>query len=351
MTAPLPQPDPSGPDPGRPRIVHVMHRLDRAGAEVLADQIVRELSGEFRFAFWLLDGVGAIGRGLREQGFDVVELGRRPGLDTRVIRRLRAMMRQDRPAVIHAHQYTPFFYAAAARLTRLPAAAPPILFTEHGRHYPDVVSAKRRLANRVLLRRQDRITAVGGFVRDALVEREGLPGDRIEVVYNAVDADGFDAGQDASSQAMRESARATLGLDPDTPVVMQVARFHPVKDHATSIRAIARVRKELPSAVLALIGDGPERTNLEALTHELGADDAVRFYGVRSDVADLLPAADVFALSSLSEGVSLTLLEAMAAGLPIAATDVGGNPEVVEHGQTGLLSPRRDAGSLAVNLL
>jgi glycosyltransferase involved in cell wall biosynthesis len=130
-----------------------------------------------------------------------------------------------------------------------------------------------------------------------------------------------------------------------------VARFHPVKDHATALRALAEVVKQTPEAVLLLAGDGEKRGELEQLVESLGIARHVKFLGVRSDVPDLMAAADVFVLSSLSEGISVTLLEAMGCALPIAATDVGGNGEVVAHGVTGLLSPRGDASGLAGNLV
>lgn len=335
------------------RIVQVLHRLDRAGAEVLAEALARDLRGRAQMVFACLDGQGAIGEGLRRDGFDVHDLGRKPGLDRTLPGKLAALYREHEPQLIHAHQYTPFFYASLARGIGPWRRRPPVLFTEHGRHYPDLVSTKRRVGNRALFRRGDRATAVGGFVKQALVQREGLPASRVEVLYNGIDPnrDGSGAPRPlASDPGARREARGRLGLSGDGPVIMQVARFHSVKDHATSIRAMAEVRREHAEARLVLVGDGSERGACAALVKELGLDDAVIFAGVRSDVAALLPAAEVFVLSSLSEGVSVTLLEAMACGLAIAATEVGGNPEVVEHGRTGLLSPRGEAVALGANL-
>lgn len=142
-----------------------------------------------------------------------------------------------------------------------------------------------------------------------------------------------------------------LGIDSTKHLIMQVARFHPVKDHLTGLRAFARLSKEMPEAYLCLIGDGVMKRAIEGRAQEWGVASRVVFLGIRDDVARLLPAADVFMLSSVSEGVSVTLLEAMATGLPIVTTVVGGNPEVVEHEQTGLLSPRGDDETLAANLV
>lgn len=328
----------------RPTVGHVLHRMDRAGAEVLAGDLARRLSDRYRSVFFCLDGIGALGETLASEGFAVTALGRRPGLDLRVAGRLRAAVKRHDVALLHAHQYTPFCYAA---LSRRLSATPPILFTEHGRHYPDQRKAKRVWANRWLLKPTDRVTAVGRFVKQALIENERIAENRVDVVYNGIDPDAFPP---ADTEA-RARARHLIDVDAETPLVMQVARFHPVKDHALSVRAFARVVKCIPAARLCLVGDGPERPATEALAAELGIHDHVLFLGVRDDVDKLLPGADLFVLSSLSEGVSVTLLESMATGLPIVATDVGGNGEVVIHDETGLLSPRGNDEALAENLI
>ena len=326
----------------RPVIAHILHRLDRAGAEVLAAALARDLRGRFGFVFLCLDGLGELAEDLGEDGFVVEALGRQPGLDRALARRLRGRLAHHRVDLIHAHQYTPFFYSAMARgiFTRhLPGAR--VLFTEHGRHVPDTTSLKRRLANKALLKKTDRVTAVSRFVKDALIKNEGLPADRIDVVYNGI-APGIEPSEEA-----RNAAREQLSIVDDRPVVMQVARFHPVKDHATALRAWSIVQAQMPTALLVLVGDGPERGNLEALTEQLGLQDAVQFTGPVNNARQLIPAADLCMLSSLSEGLSVTLLEAMAAGKPVVATDVGGNPEAVFNGETGLLAPSRDPEALA----
>jgi len=221
-----------------------------------------------------------------------------------------------------------------------------MVFTEHGRHYPDVRKPKRVWANRFLFRADDHATAVGQFVKRALVRYEGLHRQRIQVIYNGIAPETF-----APDPAIRAAVRAELGLEPDQLALFHVARFHPVKDHATAIHAFALAHDVCPHARLFLIGDGEQRAVMEQAAWDHGVADHCFFMGVRDDVSRLLQGADLFLLSSLSEGVSVTLLEAMANHLPIAATDVGGNSEVVEHGQTGLLSPRQDARALAQNLI
>ncbi len=337
----------------RPVIGHVLHRLYLAGAEVLAAALARCLSDEgLDFVFFCLDEVGPLGQSLADEGFEVVDLKRRPGVDLRVSRDLSAHCARLGVSLLHCHQYTPFFYGAMSRAwpTRFGpwiGRSPRILFTEHGRHYPDHPRRKRMLANRLLLRGGDRVTAVGQWVKQALVDNEGIAADRIEVIHNGIDPSQFQP----SDAATRAAVRAELGVNADQPVIMQVARFHPVKDHATAIRALAEVVKARPDALLVLVGDGEERPAIERLAGDLGMTGHLRLLGVRDDVSRLIAGADVFLLSSLSEGISVTLLEAMGAGLPIVATDVGGNGEVVSDGETGLLSPRGDAAGLARNLI
>lgn len=326
----------------RPVIAHVLHRLDRAGAEVLAAGLARSLRDRFESVFLCLDGLGPLADELAAEGFTVASLDRQPGIDKALAERLHTKLIEHRVDLVHAHQYTPFFYSALSRgwLSRKRPTLP-ILFTEHGRHHPDTRSTKRILANKLLLRPRDRVTAVGEFVRDALVVNEGIGRRRIEVVYN-----GIAPGPEPTPQ-QRITARDALGIDHNRPMVMQVARFHPVKDHVTAIRAWARLHNVMPEALLVLVGDGDDRAACEQLAVELGIEDAVLFAGVRTDARQLIDAADLCMLTSLSEGVSVTLLEAMAAGKPVVATDVGGNPEVVAHGKTGVLVPRGAAAEIA----
>jgi glycosyltransferase involved in cell wall biosynthesis len=327
------------------RIAHVLHRMDLAGAEVLAADLARQLQQRHTFTFLCLDGIGPLGDTLRGEGFTVECVMRRPGLDWRAARALRRLLQTHRIDLIHAHQYTPFFYAALAR--RGLSHAPPIVFTEHGRHVPDVVSWKRRWANRWLLRDGDHVTAVSRFVKQALIEHERIAADRIEVIPNGIDPYRFHA-----DAATRAAVRAAWGATDDTVVLLQVARFHAVKDHATALRAFAAMARDAAAArsMLVFVGDGELRKATESLANELGVSDRVRFLGLRRDVPVLLEGADVLVLSSLSEGLPVTVLEAMAARLPVAATRVGGVPEAVEEGVTGLLSDRGDTAGLAANL-
>jgi glycosyltransferase involved in cell wall biosynthesis len=323
-------------------ICPLLHSLSVGGAEVLAARLARRLRGTFRFVFVCLDEIGQLGEELRAEGFPVVLLGRRAGLDWGCPLRLARLVREQQVDVVHAHQYTPFFYGLAARLC---GPGRPILFTEHGRHQPDYPRPKRKLANRLLLSRRDRVVGVGEAVRQALISNEGIPGRRVGVLYNGIDVDAFAAAGD------RASARREMGVAPTEFVLLQVARLDYLKDHATAIRTLARVLSRAPQARLILVGDGPERPAVEAQVRELNIADKVQLLGTRADVARLLHGADAFLLTSTSEGIPLTVIEAMAAGLPVVATNVGGLAEVVADGVTGFLAPAKDDAALAGHAL
>jgi glycosyltransferase involved in cell wall biosynthesis len=247
-------------------------------------------------------------------------------------------------AVVHAHQYSPFFYAALAKFVSRRRFR--LILTEHGRHFPDVVSPVRRGINRIVLDRlADAVNAVCAFSAKALSRNDGFAGKRIEVIENGIDIDRY------RNQPDRDALRNRLGLRLDRRYVAMVARFHPVKDHAMLLRAFALVAAAREDVDLLLLGDGPLREALEMQVAKAGIEGRVRFLGVRRDVPDILQAIDVFSLTSVSEAASLTLLEAMAAGVPVVVTDVGGNREIVREGVDGLLTPRGDDQATAAALL
>ncbi len=308
---------------------------------MLAARLARQLREQYRFLFVCLDELGTLGAELRDEGFSVRVLDREPGLSLRCSRKLAEIVRGERVDLLHAHQYTPFFYSAFSRFL---GGRIPVLFTEHGRHHPDHPSVKRKLANRLLLRRHDRVVAVGEAVRQALIHNEGIAPGRVDVIYNGIPLERFDLRLTTSQ---RMAIRTEIGLEPDDLMLIQVARLDYLKDHATAIRTVERLVPRRGNARLVLVGEGPERATIENLVRDRGLEGHVKFLGLRTDVPRLLAAADIALLTSISEGIPLTLIEAMAAGLPVVASRVGGVPEVVVDGETGLLAPAGDDRALA----
>lgn len=324
------------------RVGFVLHVMQVAGAEMLVAETIRRLGSRIEPVVFCLDQIGQLGHEMRNEGVDVVAFNRRPGVDLTVSWRMGRAIRARHLDVLHAHQYTPFFYGSIA--ARLSGVRPRVIFTEHGRHYPDAVSFRRRLMNRLVFDRiADEVNAVCEFSARSVREKDGFHRRPVEVIPNGVDLPRYTVD--------RLSAGTRVGLDPSRRYVTTVARFHPVKDHRTLLRGFAQVARALPDVDLLLVGDGPLRQELEAAARSLGIEDRVRFMGVRNDVADILRASDVFAMTSLSEAASLTLLEAMASELPVVVTAVGGNPELVRDGMDGLLVPRRSSAGVAKALL
>jgi L-malate glycosyltransferase len=348
----------SPPRKTRPTICQVLHSLDIGGAEVLADGLARDLDDRFRYVFACLDDVGSLGERLRSDGFPVGLVNRKtPGIDWKCGFRLAAFLREHKVDVVHAHQYTPFFQSLVSRLSY---RRPPIIFTEHGRHFPDARSAKRVAVNRLLLRSDDRVFGVGESVRQALIQNEGLAANRVEVIYNGVDLAPFAASRHNSE--LRREVRTELGLNETDFVVLQVARLNPLKDHLTALRAVERFANGDLSGTgtcgttparqvrLLLAGEGLERATIERFIQDRSLDQCVTLLGSRRDVPRLLAAADAFLLSSVSEGVPLTLIEAMAAGVPVVSTDPGGIREVMTDEESGLLTKPGDHAGLADRL-
>ena len=328
----------------RPTVCHVIHALGVGGAEVLVDRMVRRMSDEFRCVIAVLDEIGNIGVRLQQDGFLVEHLHRQPGIDRNCAKRLRAFADREGVQILHAHQCTPFFQAM---LSRGLTGRRPVVFTEHGRHFPDLPSRKRSVVNRLLLRSRDRLFGCGGAVRQALIDNEGLPADRVEVIYNGVDLDV--ASRPAAGA--RGRIRAEFDFAARDFVVVQIARLHELKDHQTALQTIDIARKQIPELRLLIAGDGEHRSFIDRTIRERGLEEFVALAGTRSDIPELLAAADAFLLTSISEGIPLTIIEAMAARCPVISTAVGGIPEMVTGGESGFLTPARDPRALAAALI
>ena len=268
----------------------------------------------------------------REHGLPTLELAMRGDFHPRDVFALRRAFRERGTdlVVLKMHQCIRMAWAAGLFL----GGRRPAILCRMG----DSVM-KRSLGARLTYRHlADRYVTPSEFVRRELLAYGYYGPERIRAIPNGVEVP-------ADDPAARGRIRAELGLG-DAPVLITTSRLHPQKGHRHLLDALAGLRKALPALRLLIVGDGVERPNLEAQARQLGIADAAVFTGFRSDVADLLRAADLFVLPSLREGMPNTALEAMAVGLPVVASAVGGVPEVVVGGETGLLVPAGDAGSL-----
>jgi L-malate glycosyltransferase len=295
-----------------------------------------------------LDEVGELGEDLRQRGYPVYVLHRHPGIDWSLIPRLQAILRKEQVEIIHAQQYTPYFYGLlAAMYGKLTAGTrlPKIVFTEHGIPYPYQKKVKRLLLNPLLLLFADDIITIAEYTKSLLIEFENFPAQRTRVLYNGINLNQFSRKFDPAP------LKQSLGIPREAEVIGIVARLDPVKNHAMLFRAFQRVLRHCPDTYLLIVGHGPEESGLKSLSESLGIRKNTLFLGARRDVADLLHVFDIFVLPSLSEGMSVTLIEAMGAGLPIVATRVGGNPEVVKDQETGYLVESDNDKELADRLI
>ena len=257
-------------------------------------------------------------------GWRVVSLGRPNRLHPRTVRRLAGELREWRPHLVHSHNNTSLIYGAAALLG---APGVRVVHTRHGQNYQ--VPPRETQLTALAARRAARFVCVS---RDSAVisATQGIDARRIETIWNGIDTRTFDY----------------TGPRTGGPIVV-VARLSQEKNLALLLRAAAVLAERKREFRIEIAGDGPEMESLATLRDELGLRERVLLLGEIADVPGFLSRASAFVLPSRSEGISLTLLEAMARGLPVVATQVGGNPEVVVDGVTGLLVPSDDATSLA----
>lgn len=325
-------------------IVHVVENLDRGGLErTVVDLIASQRDAGHECRVICLFKLGLLARELLASGVRVDACGKRPGLDLRALRRARALIRQSPDAVIHTHNAMAHYYAVLASLG-LPVKCR--INTRHGMG-GRTRSGRQEWLYRQSLRGTDYAVAVCEAARQRFAADGMRPRRALLAVPNGIRLERFRPADDAA----RQSLVAELGLPTGSRIIGTVGRLQPVKDHALLLRAFAKVRVQVPEAALVIVGDGPLRAALEAQAEQAGLSDAVRFMGDRHDVPRLLTGMEVFALTSTSEGYSVALLEACASSLPIVATDVGGNREIVRHGINGRLVPSGDTAAIATALI
>ena len=308
------------------RVCHVSLMLQTGGLERLLVDFARfHDRSRFDVRFAVMGESGQPAEDIREAGCAVHELRSTAKGRWQRIRHLADFLRSQQIDVVHTHNAYPHLYATiAARLARIPV----VVHTRHGRRFGE--RWHERLQFGLSGRLADRVVAVSDDTAALCRNRGWLPESRVDRIWNGIDIDRF---------PYRGPASDAVGIC--------VARLSKEKDVATLLRAASFVRQDIPTFRLVIVGDGPERTALEHLARELDITEVVEFTGERSDVPELLQTAAFFISSSTTEGISLTLLEAMAVGLPVVATEVGGNPEIVVPGRTGLLVPPSNESALA----
>jgi sugar transferase (PEP-CTERM/EpsH1 system associated) len=321
-------------------IIHVLHSLDVGGTENGTVNLVNALRGDFRHTVVAMTVTGRLAARL-PGNVSTYALGKRPGSDWNALVRLARLLRRLRPDIVHSRNWAGLDAVLAARFARRPV----VIHGEHGREASDPRGRNRRRnrIRRLMAPLVTRFVAVSHELGDWLTATVGIDAAKVTVIHNGVDLERFDEGD-------RHAARRALGLSEAQTAIGTVGRLDPVKDQLGLLDAFARLAAVSADAVLVIAGDGPCRAALERRRSEPDLSGRVLLLGDRPDVPVLLRALDVFALPSIAEGISNTILEAMASGLPVVATATGGNPEVVEAGVTGLLVPVGDRSALAAAL-
>lgn len=323
-----------------PLVAHLIYRLDIGGLEtLLVDTINRMPAGSYRHAVICLTDYTDFAERITRPGVELYALHKPAGLALGTHADLFRLLRRLRPDILHTYNLGTIEYAATAWAAGVPVR----VHAEHGRDArdPQGVNPKHNLLRRLVLPFIDRYVPVSHELRGWLERVVRIPSRKIQLIDNGVDTERFRPGVATPLESWQQ--------DPDTFVIGTVGRLQDVKDHATLVEAFALLRRQLPQAKLrlVLVGDGPLRGQLEALVAQRGLEDSVSFAGARSDVAPVMRSFSLFALSSIAEGTPVTLLEAMASGLPVVATAVGGIPDLVEQGVSGTLAPARDPQALA----
>ena len=257
--------------------------------------------------------------------------------------RLIRLFRREGADVVHSHDaYTSVYGTLCARL----AGVPGVIASRRSWYSPHL-QGKILRANRVAYRFAHRVVANSPSVSRLVETETGLPSSRIITIPNFLDPEAFEPMPPADRRRMLDE----IGVPEGAFVVGVVARLSPVKDHATLLRAIASLREQIPGLRCVLVGDGPERPAIEALAESLGIRDIVHLAGERTQPPNLHGLFEVSVLCSTSEAFPNSVLEAMAAARPVVATDVGGTPDAVRQGTTGLLVPPSDPSRLADAIL
>jgi glycosyltransferase involved in cell wall biosynthesis len=320
---------------GRVRVVYLAHAFMVGGAEEMVLNLVRHLPARFEPFVCCINHAGPIGEEIRRTGTPVSVLGLLPGIrrpwDVNGIRRY---LRDTRPEIVHTFLLTASLYGRfAAILERVPI----VIGTE-----VNIYEHKRRhhaVAERLLMYGTDRVIVSAESVREFYVRQVHADPRKVDVIYNAVDF------AQATPTMGRQQMRAALGLAPDARVAGVIARLTEQKGHRYLFEALA-LNPALADVRLLVVGDGDLRETLRRDVASRGLESRVHFLGARRDLGDLLSAMDVFVLPSLWEGLPLSLVLAMGAGVAVVATTVAGVPEVVQDGKTGWLVPAADMAAL-----
>ena len=320
-------------------VLHLSTSSGPGGAERMISMLTAALNqGQFRIMVGLFRP-GWLQTECEARGVKTFVMPLAGPLNLQWFRTCLRLLRKEQVALIHAHEFSAILCGwIVATLAGVPFVA-----TVHGKNY-FWEKLRRRVVYRVVSR-NGTMVAVSQDLNRFICEKVGISENRVEVIYNGV------APAETIPSEETQRCKTELGISGCYPVLGVVGSLYPVKGHKFLLEAMPEIIRRWPKAQLLVIGRGELEVALKEQVKQLAIGANIHFLGMRQDVPGLLSLLDVFVLPSLSEGLSLALLEAMASGKPVVATRVGGNPELIDHGKTGFLVQPEDARALAANLL
>lgn len=329
-----------------PLIAHVIHRLDIGGLENgLVNLINRIPEDRYRHAILCMKGYSDFRNRIRRKDVVIIDLEKREGHDLMLYYRLWKHLKALNPDIVHTRNLAALEAVLPAMLTGVKLR----IHSEHGRDFNDISgdNKKHLLLRRTLMPAVSHSIALSRDLESYMHEKVGVPRRKITQIYNGVDTEKFHPSDEKNpALPFAQSGLVVFGT---------VGRMQPVKDQTNLANAFVRMLEIAPqfrqNARLMMIGDGPLKNDAQAILDEAGCSELAWLPGARDDVPDIMRQMDIFMLPSLSEGISNTILEAMATGLPVIATRVGGNAELVDENETGLLVPPADPEAMAQGMI
>jgi len=320
------------------KVLHVISKLPIGGVENLLLMVLRNCNkAKFFPMVCSLSDRGEIGKEIEDLGFEVVCLNKlKHRIDWTIVKDIYRCIRKNDIQVVFSYQYHANLYGRiAAHLARVPC----IIASVHNVYTIDK-KIHRRIINKYLSGWTDKIVAVSKAVKDDVLKYDLVPDEKVEIIYNGVDLSKF---LDTNGDAVKQE----FTIAPGVPVIGTVGRLTLQKGQRYLLEAISLLRKKFPDLVLLVVGDGPLKNELKDYAKSLGIQKSAIFTGSRRDVPSLLAAMDLFVLPSLWEGLSISLIESMAAGKPVITTDIPPIREVVNTDKVGILVPPQDSRTLA----
>ena len=324
----------------RLRVLQVIYSLYRGGAErVIETQLLGCDRRRYEHLVCAITSGGDLIDKMANAGARVFLLGKRRRGDITAATKLANLIRLEKIDLLHLHNSPGMFWGTIGQM--LSGTGVPIVRTEHNPYLPDELPALYRYLYPRFTKRASRIICVSDRVRRSFVEAFPAIADKYIEIPNGIRTEDFE------KLPPRHECRAQFHLAPGMKLIGTVGRMSPVKNHKLLIEALSLVRQKVPEVSLAIIGEGELRDQLAAYAADLDVSENVSLVKETKKIDYFYGALDVFCLSSNSEGMPLTLLEALASGVPIVSTDVGGIPEVIEDGKNGYLVPKGSAQALA----